>query len=172
MSVFKFAVISAFSMGLLAGCQTSDPAYQEQKAQQRAAASASVQQTVAQEFGPLMPLCFANLTQGTPLDDTKMASLGYKRALVGYKKPRGSSAMDRINMANTTVQANGKTCSLGLGNFAGVQEAGAYLRAELKKRGYTEGPRSQNGFTYTKGNQTLYLNGVFYGTVTNVSISK
>lgn len=172
MSVFKAVTFSLLSAGILAGCQTSDPEYQVQKAQQRATAQANAMQTVADEFGPLLPLCVQNLSQGTPITQAKMTTLGFSKAMVGYKKPRGSSAMDRINLSNTTFHANGKLCSMGLGNFFGVQQAGAFVRKELVAQGYTAGPKIKAGFPFTKGSTTLYLNGYSYSTVTTVSLSK
>ncbi|RPE71110.1 hypothetical protein EDD53_0223 [Pacificibacter maritimus] len=172
MSIAKLGAITAVSVTILAGCQTSDPAYQEQKSQQRAATAASAAQTISQEFAPLLPICYTTLAQGTPVSAEKMASLGYKKALVGYKKPRGTTTMDRINLSNTTFNATGKTCTIGLGNFFGVQEAGAYVRKSLVANGYSAGTKSKKGFAFTKGDSTLYLNGFSYQTTTSVSLSR
>lgn len=172
MRTSKILLASALSLGFLAGCQTSDPAYQAEQSEKPAAAAVSSAQLIETEFSPLMSMCFASVEQGIAADPAKLASLGFKKSLGSYTKPRGTRTIDRLNFKNTGFNANGKTCTLSLGNFFGVQQAGAFMRDELIARGYTAGPNSRKGFAYTKGGTTLYLNGFSYDTTTSVSLTK
>jgi hypothetical protein len=168
----KSLTASLLSLSLFAGCQTSDPSTQVEKTAQRATSNANAAQLIKTEFTPLMPLCFASVEQGASADPSTLAALGFSKSLGAYTKKRGTQAIDRLNLANTGFKANGKICHLSLGNFFGVQQAGAFMRAQLAARGYTAGASSKKGFAYTKGGTTLYLNGFSIQTTTSVSLTK
>lgn len=177
MSLSKFALsITVAGSIALAGCVSNDPEYQAQKQQQRAAAAENASALIKSEFGPLVPICLTALETGKIATEAEMAKLGYSPSFVvngsGFKKKRGATTLDRINGTDTTFSVSDKACAFGLGNFAAVNPAGAFLASSLKSNGYADTGKSKKGFAFTKGGTTLYMNGFFYSSFTNVTISK
>lgn len=171
MYIHKFVFLMISSLALTA-CVNDDPAYKAEQAQQRAVVAKNAMNVSEQEFKPLVAVCMDALETGAPVSATKMASLGFSKAAVGYKKSRAESTIDRLNGQNTTFVSRTDSCSMGLGNFSGVQQAGAVVRSSLEARGYTFVSRSKQGFVFEKSGRSVVMNGFFYSSFTNVSIKR
>lgn len=170
--VLKFLLPLAAAASLSA-CVESDPQAQAQKTQMRTQASASASEIAKAELTPLIPVCLSALASGAPAPAHDLTALGFSKSLGGYTKKRGTSTLDRINLTNTTFVSQKTTCTMSLGNFAAVNEAGAVVRNALKARGYTQGASDRKrGTAFTKAGQTLYLNGYLYSSFTSLSLTK
>lgn len=168
---FKAIAFGAMLMGLSA-CVANDPAAQQEKSDRMRKASANALATAKAELPPLVPLCLRAVTGGAAPSEAELAKLGFSKSILGYTKPRGSRTIDRINMQNTTFSANANRCTMGLGNYLGVQEAGAAVREVLGARGYKRVGQTRAGFVYSNGAKKIVLNGFASGTVTSITLSK
>lgn len=170
----RFAFV-AVTFSLLAACMpTPTPEQRADRAQKIEAQQTSNRNLAAQEFGPLIPLCIAAIERNAVPTAAQMAALGFpSKMVVAYVKPRGTRTIDRINGVNTTFSAKPGTCTLGLGNYVGVQQAGVWVRDDLVRRGYTmDAAQSRRGFALSKGGVQVLVTGVSVSAATSISISR